>query len=111
MTDPANGAMGKQAFARDWAGRLVVVRSSDAVGRRRRRCFETEAGARSRGSRAPGLGEQPGSCSPDVLRIAEGKIVEIVTFDGSLFDALGVPSRYPEGSGGAGTTTVPASMS
>jgi hypothetical protein len=27
MTDPANGAMGKQAFARDWAGRLVVVQS------------------------------------------------------------------------------------
>jgi RNA polymerase sigma-70 factor (ECF subfamily) len=47
----------------------------------------------------------------DVLRIAEGKIVEIVTFDGSLFDTLGLPSRYPEGSGGAGTTTVPASVS
>ena len=47
----------------------------------------------------------------DVLRIAEGKIVEIVTFDGSLFDALGLPSRYPEGSGGAGTARVPASMS
>ena len=30
----------------------------------------------------------------DVLRIAEGKIVEIVTFDGSLFDTLGLPSRY-----------------
>jgi hypothetical protein len=32
----------------------------------------------------------------DVLRIVEGKIVEIVTFDGSLFDALGLPSRYSE---------------
>ena len=33
----------------------------------------------------------------DVLRIAEGKIVEIVTFDGSLFDALGLPVALPGG--------------
>ena len=47
----------------------------------------------------------------DVLRIAEGRVIDIVTFDGSLFERLGLPVRYGDGLGGAGTTTVPASMS
>ena len=59
--------------------------------------------------RKPGDGRTPRSRS--TCCESQEKIVEIVTFDGSLFDALGLPSRYPEGSGGAGTTTVPASMS
>ena len=46
-----------------------------------------------------------------MLRIAEGRVIDIVTFDGSLFERLGLPVRYGDGSGGAGTTTVPASMS
>jgi hypothetical protein len=32
----------------------------------------------------------------DVLRIAEGKVIDIATFDGSLFDALGLPVALPE---------------
>ena len=60
--------------------------------------------------REPGAGEYT-PLALDVLSIAEGKVIEIVTFDGALFEKLGLPARYPEGSGGAGTTTVPASMS
>ena len=47
----------------------------------------------------------------DVLRIAEGRVIDIVTCDGSLFERLELPVRYGDGSGRAGTTTVPASMS
>ena len=38
----------------------------------------------------------------DVLRIAEGRVIDIVTFDGSLFERLGLPVRDGDASRGSG---------
>jgi RNA polymerase sigma-70 factor, ECF subfamily len=101
-----------------WQGRDVVVGSWVEGG------FGTEAFGSlrltiTRFNRQPAVANyvrEPGEreyvpLALDVLRIAEGRVIDIVTFDGSLFERLGLPVRYGDGSGGAGTTTVPASMS
>ena len=101
-----------------WQGRDVVVGSWVEGG------FGTEAFGSlrltvTRFNRQPAVANyvrKPGEreyvpLALDVLRIAEGRVIDIVTFDGSLFERLGLPVRYGDGRGEAGTTTVPASMS
>ena len=85
-----------------WEGRDVVV-DSWVEGGFGSEAFGSLGLAVTRFNRQPALANyvrKPGDSaySPlalDVLRIAEGKIVEIVTFDGALFDTLGLPLRYP----------------
>ena len=47
MTDPANGAMGRQAFARNWALLLVVVHSGRLAVERGRARFVEDCGYRA----------------------------------------------------------------
>jgi RNA polymerase sigma-70 factor, ECF subfamily len=88
-----------------WQGRDVVVGSWVEGG------FGTEAFGSlrltvTRFNRQPAVANyvrKPGDSAYaplalDVLRIAEGKIIDIVTFDGSLFEAFGLPVRYRDGS-------------